>query len=68
MRSHKTGMVGDWKNMFTEEQSQYLESVLRSKMQDCPLEFIWEEQDKEETHGKEEIPQKNTELSNEVRD
>lgn len=61
-------MVGDWKNMFTEEQSQYLESVLRSKMQDCTLEFVWEERDKEDTRGKDEIPQKNTELLNEVRD
>lgn len=54
--------------MFTEEQSQYLENVLRSKMQDCTLEFVWEEWDKGEEHEKEEIPQKNTELLNEVRD
>lgn len=37
--------------MFTEEQSGHLEDVLSSKMEDCPLEFVWEEQDKEEAHG-----------------
>ncbi|XP_026234193.1 sulfotransferase family 5A, member 1 [Anabas testudineus] len=60
----RKGKIGDWKNTFTEEQSRYLESVLRSEMQDCNLEFVWEERDKEETHGTEEIPQENTELLN----
>lgn len=66
MSSHNTGIIGDWKNMFTEEQSQYLESVLRSKMKDCPLEFIWEERDEEETPGEEEIPQEDTEQLDKV--
>lgn len=42
--------------MFTEEQSLHLESILKSKMQECEMEFVWEEQHKEATHGKEEIP------------
>ncbi|XP_073321269.1 sulfotransferase family 5A, member 1 [Pagrus major] len=47
----RKGKIGDWKNMFTEEQNQYFRSVFKSKMQNCTLEFVWEEQDKEETHG-----------------
>ncbi|XP_070765935.1 sulfotransferase family 5A, member 1 [Enoplosus armatus] len=47
----RTGKIGDWKNMFTEEQNQYFKSVFKSKMQDCTLEFVWEEQDKEEPHA-----------------
>ncbi|KAI3377577.1 hypothetical protein L3Q82_008744, partial [Scortum barcoo] len=43
------GKVGDWKNMFTEEQNQYFKSVFKSKMQDCTLEFVWEEEVKEES-------------------
>ncbi|KAK2853936.1 hypothetical protein Q5P01_006597 [Channa striata] len=52
----RKGKIGDWKNMFTEEQSQYLESVLKSKMQDCTLEFVWDVQDEEEPHGKGDNP------------
>lgn len=48
----RKGKIGDWKNMFTEEQNQYFEDVFKSKMQDCPLEFIWEEQDNKDTHSK----------------
>ncbi|XP_040888785.1 sulfotransferase family 5A, member 1 [Toxotes jaculatrix] len=57
----RKGKTGDWKNMFTEEQDQYFESVFKSKMQDCTLEFVWEVQDQEEAHTKEEIPQEDTE-------
>ncbi|XP_029000703.1 sulfotransferase family 5A, member 1 [Betta splendens] len=49
----RKGKIGDWKNTFTEEQSQYLEDILSSKMEDCPLEFVWEEPDEEEAHGDE---------------
>lgn len=48
--------------MFTEEQNQYFESVFKSKMQDCTLEFVWEVQDKEETPAKEHIQQENTDV------
>ncbi|XP_041847868.1 sulfotransferase family 5A, member 1 isoform X2 [Melanotaenia boesemani] len=41
----RKGQIGDWKNMFTEEQNQYFESIFSSKMQDCALEFVWEKQD-----------------------
>eukprot|EP00064_Thunnus_orientalis_P017811 superscaffoldBa00003884_g17897 len=47
----RKGKVGDWTNHFTEEQNQYFESVFKSKMQGCTLEFVWEERDKEKTHG-----------------
>ncbi|XP_051235651.1 sulfotransferase family 5A, member 1 [Dicentrarchus labrax] len=47
----RKGKIGDWKNMFTEEQNQYFKSVFKSKMQDCTLEFVWEEPDKEEMHA-----------------
>ncbi|KAM9366978.1 sulfotransferase family 5A, member 1 [Symphorus nematophorus] len=47
----RKGKIGDWKNMFTEEQNQYFKSVFKSKMHNCTLEFVWEEHDKEETHG-----------------
>ncbi|XP_053299348.1 sulfotransferase family 5A, member 1 [Pleuronectes platessa] len=40
----RNGKTGDWKNMFTEEQNQYFESVFKSKMHDC-TEFVWEVQD-----------------------
>lgn len=49
--SFNSGKIGDWKNMFTEEQNQYFRSVFKSKMQNCTLEFVWDEQDKEETHS-----------------
>ncbi|KAM8763396.1 sulfotransferase family 5A, member 1 [Acanthopagrus schlegelii] len=47
----RKGKIGDWKNMFTEEQNQYFRSVFKSKMQSCTLEFVWDEQEKEETRG-----------------
>ncbi|KAM9408279.1 sulfotransferase family 5A, member 1 [Pholidichthys leucotaenia] len=56
----RKGEVGDWKNMFTEEQNQYFETVFTSKIQDCSLEFVWK--DKEEDGGKEDAPQKNPAL------
>ncbi|XP_030270867.1 sulfotransferase family 5A, member 1 [Sparus aurata] len=56
----RKGKIGDWKNMFTEEQNQYFRSVFKSKMQNCILEFVWDEQDKEETDN-EQIPLKNKE-------
>uniref|UniRef100_A0A3Q2ZUR0 Sulfotransferase n=1 Tax=Kryptolebias marmoratus TaxID=37003 RepID=A0A3Q2ZUR0_KRYMA len=36
--------IGDWKNMFTKEQNQRFDSVFNSKMHDCTLEFVWEEE------------------------
>ena len=48
--------------MFTEELNQYFERVFKSKMEDCALEFVWEEQHKVETHADEQNPVKNTEL------
>ncbi|XP_058485812.1 sulfotransferase family 5A, member 1 [Solea solea] len=56
----RKGKTGDWKNMFTEDQNQYFESVFRAKMQDCALEFVWELQDEEETPEQEQIPQRST--------
>lgn len=41
------GKVGDWKTMFTEEQDEYFNSVFKSRMENCALEFVWEEQQKE---------------------
>uniref|UniRef100_A0A3Q0RC32 Sulfotransferase n=1 Tax=Amphilophus citrinellus TaxID=61819 RepID=A0A3Q0RC32_AMPCI len=38
----RKGKVGDWKNTFTEEENKQFESVFTSKMQNCPLEFVWE--------------------------
>ncbi|CAG5857155.1 sulfotransferase family 5A, member 1 [Menidia menidia] len=43
----RKGQIGDWKNMFTKEQNQHFESVYRSKMQGCSLEFVWERQESE---------------------
>ncbi|XP_070689996.1 sulfotransferase family 5A, member 1 [Pempheris klunzingeri] len=44
----RKGKVGDWKNMFTEEQNQNFKSVYNSKMQDSAVKFVWEEQETEE--------------------
>ncbi|XP_034535450.1 sulfotransferase family 5A, member 1 [Notolabrus celidotus] len=46
----RKGKIGDWKNMLTEEQNQSFDKVYKSKMQDCTLEFVWEEQNEEERH------------------
>ncbi|XP_008291323.1 sulfotransferase family 5A, member 1 [Stegastes partitus] len=46
----RKGEIGDWRNLFTEEQNQHFVSVFTSKMQDCTLEFVWEKQVKEETN------------------
>ncbi|XP_061566089.1 sulfotransferase family 5A, member 1 [Cololabis saira] len=46
----RKGQIGDWRNMFTEEQNQYFHSVFASKMQDCPLQFVWEKPEGEESH------------------
>lgn len=32
--------------MFTEEQDEYFNSVFKSEMDDCALDFVWEEQQK----------------------
>lgn len=48
----RKGKIGDWKNMFTEEQNEYFNCVYKSKMKDCTLEFMWEEQKEEESHDK----------------
>ncbi|XP_075876644.1 sulfotransferase family 5A, member 1 [Nelusetta ayraudi] len=37
----RKGKIGDWKNTFTEEQDQLFDSVFRSKMKGCALEFVW---------------------------
>lgn len=41
--THYLGKIGDWKNTLTEEQDQLFDSVFRSKMKDCALEFVWGE-------------------------
>lgn len=46
------GKVGDWKTMFTQEQDEYFKSVFESKMENCALDFVWEEQDREEPKSK----------------
>lgn len=46
--SNNPGKVGDWKTMFTEEQDEYFKSIFESKMENCALDFVWEEQEKEE--------------------
>ncbi|XP_010770322.1 sulfotransferase family 5A, member 1 [Notothenia coriiceps] len=58
----RNGKIGDWKNMFTKELNQYFQSIFEAKMKDCTLEFLWEEQQKEETQANEQIPRKNTAL------
>uniref|UniRef100_A0A3Q2QYE6 Sulfotransferase n=1 Tax=Fundulus heteroclitus TaxID=8078 RepID=A0A3Q2QYE6_FUNHE len=35
----RKGVIGDWKNMFTEEQNRNFDSVFKFKMQDCTLKF-----------------------------
>lgn len=47
--SNDPGKVGDWKSIFTEEQDEYFKSVFKSKMENSALDFVWEEQDREET-------------------
>ncbi|XP_061558267.1 sulfotransferase family 5A, member 1 [Phycodurus eques] len=37
----RRGKVGDWRNMFTEEQNEHFERVLMGKMQGCSVEFVW---------------------------
>ncbi|XP_056135086.1 sulfotransferase family 5A, member 1 [Lampris incognitus] len=38
----RKGKAGDWKNLFTDEQSRHFDSIFRSRMQDCSLNFVWE--------------------------
>ncbi|KAL6112982.1 uncharacterized protein ACO6RY_11368 [Pungitius sinensis] len=45
----RKGRIGDWKNMFTTELNTYFESVFESKMKDCPLDFVWDEPQSDET-------------------
>lgn len=53
--SNNPGKVGDWKTMFTEEQNEYFNSVFKSKMENCALEFVWEEHQKEEQRTDEQL-------------
>ncbi|KAL4613563.1 sulfotransferase family cytosolic 2B member 1-like [Arapaima gigas] len=38
----RKGKIGDWKNMFSEEQNRQFEEVFRTKMMGSALQFIWE--------------------------
>ncbi|CAJ1049798.1 sulfotransferase family 5A%2C member 1 [Xyrichtys novacula] len=49
----RKGKIGDWKNMFTEEQNQYFNNIFQSKMRDCALEPVWEEQNEEQRNSNE---------------
>ncbi|CAN9507153.1 unnamed protein product [Ophioblennius macclurei] len=51
----RKGEIGDWKNMFTEEQSRHFDSVFSSRMQQFCLQFVWEKPDEEAQHGAEKI-------------
>uniref|UniRef100_A0A8C6NZ04 Sulfotransferase n=1 Tax=Nothobranchius furzeri TaxID=105023 RepID=A0A8C6NZ04_NOTFU len=44
----RKGKIGDWRNMFTKQQNQYFDGVFNSKMKDCSLEFVWEEEERQE--------------------
>lgn len=46
------GEIGDWRNMFTEEQNRYFDTAFKSKMQDCILKFVWEKPENEESELK----------------
>ncbi|XP_075045159.1 sulfotransferase 2B1-like [Mixophyes fleayi] len=37
----RKGVVGDWKQHFTEEQSAAFDNVFQEKMSDCDLHFVW---------------------------
>lgn len=60
-RFMRKGKIGDWKNLFTDEQSQHFESVFRSRMQGCSLKFVWDRRHEDGTCAKEGIPLKTTE-------
>nr|XP_046190735.1 sulfotransferase 1B1-like [Oncorhynchus gorbuscha] len=38
----RKGIIGDWRNTFTEEQIGIFDTVYSYQMKDCPLTFMWE--------------------------
>ena len=38
----RKGIVGDWKNLFTKEQSDYVEALCKEKLEPLGLKFRWE--------------------------
>ncbi|XP_030621024.1 sulfotransferase family 5A, member 1 [Chanos chanos] len=38
----RKGKIGDWKNMFSEEQSRLFDAVLRTQLSESSLTFVWE--------------------------
>ncbi|KAG8437572.1 hypothetical protein GDO86_008326 [Hymenochirus boettgeri] len=38
----RKGVVGDWKQHFTEEQNVMFDKIFQEKMSDCDLQFVWD--------------------------